>query len=358
MMTRFWWLGPFGLVLLLLSTSVHGQSSLEMLQHDLDQLDKEHQEASTKNLDSILSTLDSASASPDAAVQLYMQSGGVMPEAAKIRTTYEHETPTEKEERASVDQAMLAEFGGMVQLHVGLLHLAVMYVSRPDSNPPEKELVDWLKSSAPNYPQVNVPIIDPRVPPEVPDTSVASQVGRLDGPDPAPSSGDSEGGRRRRRSSSPAPEADKGKIIVGASLKSMSMEDSVIANALGFHGWGDKDQGKWKVADMPALYKQHVLDPLRKNPSPETLAAWDTYIAMMNADETDQEKWNQMDLPPLQFEKDCDDFAIKPGTEKIETLLSLIKTNQDHPDSDKWLERVHKMLKDYQAQQSGTAAAN
>jgi hypothetical protein len=65
-----------------------------------------------------------------------------------------------------------------------------------------------------------------------------------------------------------------------------AMRDSVISKFLGFNVWADKEQGGWSVQDLPKLYRANVLDPLRATPTADTLAAWDAYIAMANADGT------------------------------------------------------------------------
>ena len=133
------------------------------------------------------------------------------------------------------------------------------------------------------------------------------------------------------------------------------MHDSVISKYLGFKAWGDKEQGTWAVSDLPKLYRTNVLEPLRATPTADTLAAWDAYIAMANADEPDNDKWNQVVYPPLQFDRACDDYSVTPGTEKLENLVNLIKANPTFPKVDDWISRVHQLMDDYRARRGGGA---
>jgi hypothetical protein len=135
------------------------------------------------------------------------------------------------------------------------------------------------------------------------------------------------------------------------------MRESIIGKFLGFKAWGDKEQGGWSVADLPKLYRTNVLDPLRKAPTAATLTAWDAYIAMANADEKDNDKWNQVDFPPLQFDRACDDYTIEPSTEKLEGLINLAKANPTYPGVNDWYATIKKFLDDYTAKHGGNAAA-
>jgi hypothetical protein len=127
------------------------------------------------------------------------------------------------------------------------------------------------------------------------------------------------------------------------------MHDSIISRFLGFKSWGDKEQGGWAVRDIPQLFKEKILDPSRTAPTQATLDAWDIYIAMANADEPDNDKWTSTVYPPLQFERAFDDYAIAPGTEKLETLVQIIHANPTHPQADDWIKRTKQLLADYGA---------
>ncbi len=131
------------------------------------------------------------------------------------------------------------------------------------------------------------------------------------------------------------------------------MRDSIIPKFIGFKAWGDKAQSKWAVAALPGLYQTEILNPLRKDPSSDTLAAWNTYITMRSIDETDNDQWNQTIFPPLQFERACDDYAITPSTEKLEALVKLVKASASNPNADDWNARVRQMVKDYSAGHGG-----
>jgi hypothetical protein len=135
------------------------------------------------------------------------------------------------------------------------------------------------------------------------------------------------------------------------------MDKSVIGAYLNFDDWGDKEQGKWSVSDLPKFFRSQVLEPLRTPPTAATLPVWDTYIAMKSIDEPDQDKWTGVEYPALLFEKDSDDFASAPSTEKLQTLVELIKANAKHPKVDDWIAQVHDMMKSYRSQIGATAVA-
>jgi hypothetical protein len=316
----------FGLLLagaVAVSSVARGQSSIDMLERDLKQMKQEHEEASTKNLDYFMKSLETAEGDPYNAEKLYYSAGGAPPPRAAMMTKYEHETPSEKDARTIVQQAINNSFDTALEMHCAMMRLAVLYVTKPDTAGLDDQLVAWLKAAGQNYPQVGAPVIDKRV------------------------SGNLQSGQK-------PPQAAK--IDAASSIKNMAMHDSPIASYLGFHAWNGKDQGNWRLADMPKLYRQHVLDPLRKTPSAATLPAWDTYIAMMNADQADDQRWADIDYPALQFDRDSDDFAIAPNTEKIETLMGIIKAHPQHPSVGDWFKRVQAMLESYRSHQQGQPA--
>ena len=345
-------------------------SSLDLLEKDLDQIDQQHKEDTEKNLDSITSMLENASASPDAAVQLYQAAGGQLPKPAPVKTAYEHETPSEAQQRNALDQATMTEFGGALQLHCGMMRFAALFVLDPNMPGLQNEWVAWLKSAAQIYPGIATPLTDTRTGDVQSDDGSSSRRSSRRNRDSGGGGGDAtadsgssstneqdasaDSGRGRDRTPKP-PE----KIVVSDKIRKMSMSGSPISTYLGFLAWADSKEGKWTVADLPKLYKEQVLDPLRQTPSAATLAAWDSYIAMMNADEPDNEKWTDLDYPGLLFERDSDDFAMKPTEDKIEAMITLIKANQKHPDFADWHSRVKDMIKTLrdQMQQQATAAA-
>jgi hypothetical protein len=316
----------------LMGKAARAQSSLEMLEKDIEQLKQEHQETTSKNLDYFFTTLTQASSSPEDADKLYLAAGGKPPEPAKVKTAYEHETPTEESAREAVDQQTMASFDGTLQLHCGMMRLAALFVTDPKSSTLPNDWLTWLKNAAQSYPQLAAAVTDSRTAPD----------------DSKDGSGD---GRHHSHHAEPA----DAKPDPTADLRKMSMSQSPISIYLGFRDWGNKDQGKWSVAEVPDLYRKDILEPLRKTPSPATLAAWDVYIAMKNADQPDQDQWESVDYPALQFDKASDDFESAPSTEKLEALVAIIKANPDHPLQDQWFTRVQDMLKTFQGQ-NGTAA--
>ena len=138
-------------------------------------------------------------------------------------------------------------------------------------------------------------------------------------------------------------------------MKTKALHDSIISKFLAFNLWADKEQGGWSVREIPKLYRANVLEPLRATPTADTLAAWDVFIAMANADEPDNDKWNQVVYPPLLFDRSCDDYAVTPSTDKLETLVNLIKANPTYPKVDDWITHVHQLMDDYRARHGGGA---
>jgi len=84
-----------------------------------------------------------------------------------------------------------------------------------------------------------------------------------------------------------------GRGVTFNDYRDVSVKDSIISTYFGYHGWGDKEQGQWSVRQIPALYRKEILEPMRKALSPDTLAAWDTYITLKNADQPDPDKWKR-----------------------------------------------------------------
>ena len=319
-MKRSWTSHLLVLALILTANRALAQSSLEMLQRDLDDFKTEHQQAETKNLDYFFSSLQAAEDSPAAAEKLYADAGGKPPARARVMTHYEHETPTEESARTALDQAAMSSFDSTLQMHCGMMHFAALFVTQPKLSSLKGDWLAWLKNASQAYPQVVATVKDPR------------RAGKDDDENASPD--------------------------ISAQIRGTAMNASMIGDYLGFQGWGDKDEGKWRVADLPELYHDQILQPLRQPPSQAALGAWDIYIAMMNADQPDAEKWTDIDYPALQFEKACDDFASAPSTDKLQSLVTLMKAHPRHPKIDDWIKRVHDMIQGYQAQRNGGAASS
>jgi hypothetical protein len=285
---------------LLAAGVARGQTSLDVLEKDLDEVKQQRQDATSQGFLNLITQLDKADSSADAALQLFQSSGGTLPAPTQVTTRYEHETPTEKAARLQRDQNILTSFGAMVQLHCGMMRIAATYVMKPDTAHLHEDWIAWLKNAAQIYPQ-----------------------------------------------------------LTGADdVRTMSMKDSPISAYLDFHGWGDKEQGKWTVHELPKFYRAEVLEPLRNPVVADALPAWDSYIALRNANQPDNNRWNNDELPELQFEKAADDFALAPGTEKLQALVDLIKAHPNHAKVDDWIAQVHTMLSAYKAQHGDAAPTN
>ena len=299
------------------------QSSLDVLEQDLNQVKQEHQQAASQVLTGFISQLDAADQSPDAAVGLYQQAGGSMPTLTPVRSANAYETPDEKAARLEQDQTNLSNLGYVLQMHCGLMRFAGLFIVHPEQKGLHDDWIAWLKNAAQIYPMLK-PAEDTKA-----------------GPNP-------QRGLGMRGARSGAGRAAGG----GTNYRDVPVRDSVISTYLGFHGWGDKEQGQWKIVDLPKLYRTNILDPLRLTPSADTLAAWDVYIAMKNVDQVDRDKWEEVDYPALEFERGSDDFAMAHNTEKIATLVALLKANSTHPQVDDWIARVHQMVQDLRAQKA------
>jgi hypothetical protein len=294
------------------------RSSLDALEEDLKEAKQQHQEVTAEVLTNFFKQIDAAMTSPDKAISLYQKAGGSLPDHAPVVKAHDSETVTERDIREALDQANVDKMAAVLQLQCGLMHFAALFVLKPDQKGLHDDWLAWQQNAAQVYPQLGA------VPP---------------GQDPHQNNGDGGGPPR------PTYNADD--------LKGKAMRDTIISKFLGFKGWGDKEQGGWSVRDLPGLYRANVLEPQRAAPTADTLAAWDTYIGMMNADEPDNNRWNDVVYPPLHFDRACDDYAVTPSTEKLEILVGLIKANPTYPQVDDWIARVHQLLADYRASHGG-----
>jgi len=312
------------------------QSTLDALDQELKDVKQQHDDATAQNLSTFFAQVDQAMQSPDAAVQLWQSAGGAMPAATGVVTQYANETASEREAREAKDKANADAVGTLVMVHCGLLHYGGQFVTTPADK--QKTLKDdfngWLMKTAQIYPQLGAPATD----------NTPQQGGGGGGGERKHHHGENGGG-----GGAPAPPPLKFDDLKGKTLK-----DSPITKLLGFtNAFKDKDQGGWSVKQIPALFKSNILDPSRATPNATTLSNWDLYIAMMQSDATDSDKWTSTDYPPLQFERAYDDASITPGTEKIEVLVQLIHANPTHPNADDWIKRARAMLDTYRAAHGG-----
>jgi hypothetical protein len=268
---------------------MRAQTSLDVLQDDLRAAKEQHDTANSQMMTTFLSTLEAASQSGGTALDLYSKAGGNLPDAAPVRSHYEYETPSEKAKREEIDAQNFESVAIVIQVHCGLMRNAALLTVTPKAPGVQEQWMEWLKTTADLYPQL--------------------------------------GGQR--------------------ALKNVSMRDSVVSNYLNFHGWGDGEPGRWTVAELPELYRNLVLEPLRHPPGPGTMDAWDTYIAMRQADEADHDKWSQQIEPALDFDRDSDDFAIQPTMDKLAALDAIIKANPTDSHFDDWIQRMQAMIDIY-----------
>lgn len=317
--------------LLLLTGRVCAQSSLDALEEELKEAKQQHQDISAQALANFFAQVDAAMGSPDAAIQLYQQAGGAMPDPTPVVTAYESESASEKEARLAQDRANQLALGTVLQLHCGVMHFAAEFVVNPDQKGLQDDWAAWLQKAAQVYPQLKPPA--PEIAPVNPN------------PNQAP----------HKKKHEAVPQAHP---FDPTDLMGKTMKDSIISKYLNFNQWADKEQGGWSVKNIPKFYRASVLDPLRVKPTAATLAAWDVYIAMANADEKDSDRWQQVDYPPLQFQRACDDYAVAPSTEKLEALVNLIKANPTFPQVDDWITQVHQLMDDYRTNHGGRPAAS
>jgi len=353
------------------------QNTLETLEQELQAAKQQHQEVTSQVMTNFFSQIDAAMTDPNQAVNLYgeaitppstddtppvverdsesaledmLRLCGIPP--TPVTTEHTTESATEKAARLAIDQANLARLGAVLQLHCGLMHYAALFVTEPDRKGLQDEWVAWLKSAPQIYQQAALPAALPGA------------------------TGDQNPGQPRKKKKNGgnwgngAPPGTPPPPFDPREMREKTMRDSIISKYLGFRNWGDrvpdaiaasdsssdsKDRGNWAVRDLPKLYRTDVLEPLRVMPTAATLEAWDTYIAMANADERDNDRWNEIVYPPLQFDRACDDYTVAPSTEKLEGLVNLIKANPTNLHADDWIARVRQLMDAYRASHGGPA---
>ena len=283
-----------GIVALVALGRAEAQTSIDVLEDDLKEAKATHDASASQLMTNFLGTLQNAEQSPAAALDLYQKAGGNLPDAAPVHSHYQYETPTEKAEREAIDANNFASVAIVIQIHCGLMRNAALLALTPNAPGVKDQWLDWLKATATQYPQLE--------------------------------------GKR--------------------ALKEVAMRDSVVSSYLGFSGWGDSEQGQWAVKDLPHLYRELVLDPLRNPPTQATIDAWNTYIAMKQADETDKDKWTQQIEPTLEFDRDEDDYNVLPSMDKLAALDAIIKANPTSDHLTDWIKRMQVLIDSYR--QGGT----
>jgi hypothetical protein len=267
------------------------QTSFDALEQDLQAAKQAHDAATSQSMTAFLAALDAASQTPEQALELYKEAGGDPPGTAPIKTHYDYETPTEKAAREAKDAASAASTATAIQLQCGMMHYAALFAVEPTAAGLQDGWINWLKTAGQSYPQM-----------------AGEQV-----------------------------------------LRKQALRDSIIGAYLAFHGWDDKDSGKWALQDIPSFYHDLILEPARKSPTAATLDLWDTYIAIRHADETDEDKWTREEEPAFEFERGADDFSILPSMDKLSTLMAIIKANPGNSQTDNWIARMETMIKTLKA---------
>lgn len=343
------------------------QSTIDILEKELKDATTEQQETSAQITTNFFGNVDRAMGGPDAAVSLYQQAGGSMPDASPVVTQHASETVSEKEARLALDQAAVVKLGTLLQLHCGLLHYAGLYATTPKKDGLDASFATWLKQIAPLYGQLGD--LAPGggggnggggggsggdTPPDTQPRPHHKRNAEDTGGGSGGSGGGGSGGSGGAGNGTPArprpPSLNE--------IKGKSMRESIITKYLMFKAWGDGEQAGWSVREIPKLYRSRVLDPLRTTPTNETLAAWDVYAAMLYADERDADRWTNTVNPPLVFGRACDEYAITPSTEKLEGLIKLVKANQNFPGVKDWIAQIGDLIKAYKEKHGGAGPTN
>jgi hypothetical protein len=323
------WLAAAGVAL--------AQNTIDALDQELKEAQQQHDDATAANLSTFFAQVDPAMNNPDTAVSLWQQSGGGMPAPTPVTTEYETESASERDARQAKDKANYDTLAALLQVHCGLLHFGGIMITDPNRKGVQDDFNAWLARAAQAYPQLSAAAAPP-----------------------PGDNGDADKGSKHHRHA--VPNADTGTATVPpvnlGDVMSMTTGGSLITKFLNFaNAWKDKGQASWSVKSIPALYKSNILDPSRATPTETTLANWDVYIAMMQADEPDKDKWTSTDYPPLQFERAYDEYAVTPGTEKLEALVQFIHANPTNPGADDWLKRTRALLDAYRASHGGAPSA-
>lgn len=348
-------LGPVVLTIVFFqSISVYAETSLDVLEQDLNQVQKDRETASSEAFKGILDQLNTAAASPDAALALYQQAGGLMPVARPApRNPNQTETADQKAAREQENEDAQARLAATLQAHCQVMRFAVIFSSTPDQKGLQDDWLTWLKSVGPVYPQLHGTgnMRGRRDPNQTTTDAAATDTDAT--PDATtsdsatPTTRDNSDENRRRRFQQEQGGQGEEQLEPIGNWKTMTMGESQIGKYLGYHGWEGKDQAEWAVSSIPELYLAQVLKPLQATPSADTLTAWDVYIAMENADQPDTNEWNQVEYPSLAFDRGCDDYKIKPSMDKLQTLIAIIKAVPTHPKLEEMISRLHTYVEDF-----------
>jgi hypothetical protein len=321
------------------------QSTIDVLYQELNTVKQQQADMSSQSTTNFFSQVDAGMESNDAAVQLYQAANGPMPDPSPIVTTHEDESASEKAARLALDQSNVTKLGLVLQLQLGLMHYGGLFILDPKRQGLQEAWAAWLQKAAQVYTQIGD--LTPGVP----------GAGAVPGAVHHHHHANAEGGEGEAGGGGApaAPAAPPARLNL-AELKSQAISNSIIVKYLSFQAFGSSDQGQWSVSGIPGLYKTAVLDPSRTSPTAETLTKWDIYIAMLNADQKDQDTWNQTIYPPLAFNRALDDYAIEPNTEKLEGLIKLVSAYPTYPGAKDWLAQIKTMIDAYKSQHAPAPA--
>jgi hypothetical protein len=270
----------------------------------------------------------------------------------------QEETENEQDARQAKEQQATEEatarLAATVQAHCQVMMYAVLLVTNPDQKGLHDNWISWLKTVGPVYPTLRgTGDLKGRKDPAANATAGGGSTDSSDAQsDPNNPQDPGENGRNGRRGFG---QQQQGQFVETEPIgdwKTITVGDSIIGKYLAFHAWEGKEQASWAVSEIPRFYKTDILDPLRVTPNADTLAAWDVYIAMKNADQTDASQWDQVDYPTLAFDRGSDDYMMKPSMEKLQTLLAIIKAVPTHPKLDDMISRLHTFNEDYKSHHS------
>jgi hypothetical protein len=360
-------------VLLFPGIPVLAQTSTDVLSAELLKIKQQHDSATSEAVKGITSRLEEAAGSPDAALKLYQDAGGLMPVVRIPRVQNQNqnnqyqnqeETATEQEQRQEKEQQATADatarLAAVVQAHCQVMMYAVLIVTNPDQKGLHDNWISWLKTVGPVYPTLRgTGDLRGRKDPAAANAtaggdSTESSDAQADPNNPQDPGGNGRNGRRGFG------QQQQGQFVETEPIgdwKTITVGESIIGKYLAFHAWEGKPQATWAVSEIPQFYRSDILNPLRETPNADTLAAWDIYIAMKNADQTDSSQWDQVDYPTLAFDRGSDDYMMKPSMEKLQTLLAIIKAVPTHPKLDDMITRLHTFNEDYKSHHSGGGAS-
>ncbi len=116
-----------------------------------------------------------------------------------------------------------------------------------------------------------------------------------------------------------------------------------------------KPEAGWSLRQIPQLYREFILTPLREDKNPQLGQAWDQYIAMRSQEMRDADRWRDEEEPWLQFQKQADLFRIAPSDIKLTEIVNLIRRNPQHPRFEQMHGQATELLKVLRERRTTTA---